>query len=260
MDKIYARVPHSTKQMNNSRNTFFKLPETSATNSLMFKSIQFEKERLQRIYHNSRSFHKSIINARTTPVHSKHPKKISSTAKEMTPSWSRKTMESRQPEDDISIAIKQFLAEKNKDKKFALASELFLKLISTDKKYGWVLKEIKGTYDAKLAENSKRSPQYNTKTSELSKKTQARDSKLEQCKANSYTPSTKKCRDKVLRQLIESESHSKTEVVRTGKRGVIIPRLDLSRVHNDCEKDKVVYVPVRPRSKNFSTTPSHSFC
>lgn len=256
MDKIYARVPHSTKQVNNSRNFFHKLPETCATNSLLFKSMQFEKERLARISKNSNKngIYRKIITEKNKP-----PEKINKTVKEMMPSLSVKTISSKQTDNQMSNLIKQFLTEKHN---FTLTQELFLKVISEDKTYGWILKEIKATYDNKLTDLSQKCLQYKTKVAELAKKEINQRIALEHCKTTpskiKELPSTPLPR-KRLNEFVGKLSNSKTPIIKAGKRGVLIPRLDLSKVHNNFEKDKVVYVPAKPRLKNLSTTESQTF-
>eukprot|EP00826_Nyctotherus_ovalis_P049095 TRINITY_DN5868_c0_g1_i7.p1 TRINITY_DN5868_c0_g1~~TRINITY_DN5868_c0_g1_i7.p1 ORF type:complete len:293 (-),score=58.51 TRINITY_DN5868_c0_g1_i7:148-1026(-) len=269
MDKIYVGVPQSTKQLHNSRNLMKKLPETYATNSVLFKSIQLEKERLERMSNIPRNYNKNGVCKKTVPERNNLTGKTNKTVKEMTPSRSMKAIESGQ-EDEIVLTLKRILAEKSTDKKFSLISALFLKLIAADSKYGWALEEIKAAYDHRLLGLTQKSVQHKARVDELARSVQQlkRESKelrhklaLVQLRNNStklsrLVTTPKKYSEKAQSPVLELPS--KVPMQKT-KKGIMIPRLDLSKVKNNFENDKVIYIPAKPRPKNFTMKESHSF-
>lgn len=270
MDKIYVGVPQSTKQQRNSRNLVKKLPETYATNSVLFKSVQLEKERLERMSHNiPRNSNKNGVCRKTVPEKSNLTGKAHKTVKEMTPSWSVKAIEAG-AEDEIALTLERVLTEKNADKKFTFVSALFLKLIAADAKHGWVLEEVKAAYDRRLQGLTQKAVQHKAKVDELMKSVQllTRESKdlkhklaLAQLKNNSTKLSRLVTTPKKYCEKAQSpmpEAPSKTPIQKA-KKGIVIPKLDLSKVKNNFENDKVVYIPAKPRPKNLTMGESRSF-
>ena len=245
MDKIYARVPQSTNQVHNSRNILHK-----ETNSLLFKSIQFEKDRLERI--SSKRFNKKNNYRRIIAEKNNLTYKVNKTVKEMTPSFSTKTIMYKQAETEIDNYIKQYMADKNN---FDLVPELFFKVIRADEKYGWILKEIKNAYEGKLTDLSQKCIEYEGKIVELNKKVQEINELSRKLASAHYKTNSAKLSDLTLspKKTIGKSSNDKELGL---KKGIIIPRLDLSKVHNIYERDKVVYVSAKPGLKNLSTADS----
>ena len=142
-----------------------------------------------------------------------------------------KAATTKSPEQEIAETLRKALTGKDADKKFEIVSKLFSKLINIDIRYGCILKEIKNVYDEKIEALTAKSPLNEKTNPELTIKTDQLEKKL---RTPIKTP-TRNTRNNVSMKLTKDSSFSKkapcsTSAIKSNKRHIIIPRLDLSKI------------------------------
>eukprot|EP01022_Parablepharisma_sp_SALTPOND_P016654 TRINITY_DN2491_c0_g1_i1.p1 TRINITY_DN2491_c0_g1~~TRINITY_DN2491_c0_g1_i1.p1 ORF type:complete len:377 (-),score=51.85 TRINITY_DN2491_c0_g1_i1:67-1197(-) len=171
--------------------------------------------------------------------------------------------------EKIENMLKKVVAEKDVNKKFDTVSGLFGKLISVDTRFGGVLKEIKKVYDEKIERMSRKFPQYDKRIHELTseiavvrKKSEELNKLLETQKKtmaelnkrtdnpygqNTLLTSLKMAKHNNNDSLHKFNTNPPPECKKV--KGVVIPKLDLSKVPKKFGNEKLVVVHTKTKSK-----------
>lgn len=161
----------------------------------------------------------------------------------------------------LERALKRSIAESDEAKKLGVISAIFSRIIKLDRHFGPILNEIKHVYDSHLfkaetatsgdGSDSSSSPAYSQHHNEPSAK--AKIEVEEVTAAEKMGPSESFCVGALNKSMVQGRSTLNSSVLpEPGSKGrlrVAIPRLDLSRIHNKFEGEKVVVAHSKAKSK-----------
>lgn len=165
----------------------------------------------------------------------------------MIPSQARRAI--HKPEEEIEHELKELLSEGALEERFKIVRNTFNKVITTDPKFGRVLKMIKRVYDEKLEYESQK---YNKLMFGLKNGNKCQVSDIPTISQNSTGTEEASILPKsiVVSPLrVLSKSGTESRVLKKSH-SIIIPKLNLSKVNPNFPNNKVIYIKAKPKHSN----------